>query len=142
MAEMIASGLVRSKLLGPGAIEVSHYRQDRLDEFARAIPVATSLSNSEACSRADIVVLCVRPQSMGAVLQEVAPTIKPSTLVVTIAAGLPIAFYEQYLPAGLPFVRAMPTFFGWIKAGTTGLALNASTSAEHLALASRLFGTI
>ncbi|HEY8687446.1 MAG TPA: pyrroline-5-carboxylate reductase dimerization domain-containing protein, partial [Chloroflexota bacterium] len=35
-----------------------------------------------------------------------------------------------------------PTFFGRIKAGTTGLALNASTTTEHLALASRMFGTI
>jgi pyrroline-5-carboxylate reductase len=39
-------------------------------------------------------------------------------------------------------VRAMPTFFGRIKAGTTGLSLNDSATAQHLAVASRLFGTV
>jgi pyrroline-5-carboxylate reductase len=42
----------------------------------------------------------------------------------------------------VPFIRAMPTFFGPIRAGTTGLALSPVASAEHLALASRLFGTV
>jgi pyrroline-5-carboxylate reductase len=79
---------------------------------------------------------------MASVLEEAGPALTSERLTMTIAAGLPITFYERFLPIGVPFVRAMPTFFGWIKAGTTGLALNSSTSAEHLALASRLFGTI
>jgi pyrroline-5-carboxylate reductase len=142
MAEMIAYGLTRSKLTRPEDLFVSHYRQERLDEFTARVPVRTTLSNAEACSEADIVVLCVRPQQMAAVLEEIAPAVTANHLTMSIAAGLPLVFYERYLPGGVPFVRAMPTFFGWIKAGTTGLALNANTTAEHLALASRLFGTI
>lgn len=142
MAEMIAYGLVRSKLTEPDNLIVSHYRQERLDEFAAAVPVRTTLSNAEACATADVIVFCVRPQTMGSVLAETGPAVVERQLAMSIAAGLPIAFYERYLPPAVPFVRAMPTFFGRIKAGTTGLALNASTTAEHLALASRLFGTI
>src|SRR5947209_5235013 len=142
MAEMIAYGLVRSKLTSPDDIVVSHYRQERLDQFTGSVPVQSTLDNTDACARGDIVVLCVRPQGMAAVLQEIGEIVDPGKLVITIAAGLPISFYERFLPQGVPFVRAMPTFFGHIKSGTTGLALNAATTAEHLALASRLFGTI
>lgn len=142
MAEVMALGLVRSKLVQPRDLIVSHYRQERLQEFARHVPVETTLHNAEAYEAADIAVLCVRPQAMGDVLRELKPGIDPTKLLMTIAAGLSTSFYESRLEVKVPFVRAMPTFFGRIKAGTTGLALNAATTTDHLALASRMFGTI
>jgi pyrroline-5-carboxylate reductase len=142
MAEVMALGLVRSKLVQPGDLIVSHYRQERLDEFQSLVPVETTLVNVEAYAAADIAVLCVRPQAMGGVLTELYPSIDRTKLLMTIAAGLSTSFYESRLEGQVPFVRAMPTFFGRIKAGTTGLALNEATTTEHLALASRMFGTI
>jgi pyrroline-5-carboxylate reductase len=142
MAEVMALGLVRSKLVQPHDLIVSHYRPQRLDEFVKLVPVETTLANAEAYRAADIAVLCVRPQAMGDVLAELSIHIDRSKLLMTIAAGLPTSFYESRLGSEVPFVRAMPTFFGRIKAGTTGLALNAATTTEHLALASRMFGTI
>jgi pyrroline-5-carboxylate reductase len=142
MAEVIARGLVRSKLVPGDDIVLSHYRQERLDALQSAVPVRTTLSNAEACRSSDIGVLCVRPQAMATVLEEIEPEVCSDRLLITIAAGLPISFYEKKLGKQVPFVRAMPTFFGNIKAGTTGLALNRHTTADHLADASRLFGTI
>lgn len=142
MAEVIASGLVRSKLVRAEDIIVSHYRQDRLDELRLTAPFKTTRSNADAAREADIVVLCVRPQAMEGVLKEIAPVVGRETLVMSIAAGLPISLYEEHLGTSIPIVRTMPTFFGQIRAGTTGLALNTATAAEHLAVASRLFGTI
>jgi pyrroline-5-carboxylate reductase len=142
MAEVMALGMVRSKLVDPGDLIVSHYRQERLDEFVKVVPVETTLVNAEAYAASDIAVLCVRPQAMGEVLDQLRPIADADTLLMTIAAGLSTSFYESRLDGPVPFVRVMPTFFGRIKAGTTGLALNASTTTEHLALASRMFGTI
>lgn len=142
MAETLATGLVKSKLTRPADIIVSHYREERLKEFARTAPVQTTLKNVEACEAADVIIFCVRPQAMRGVLEEVAPVIGSDKLISSIAAGLPIHFYQRHLRPGIPFVRAMPTFFGAIKAGTTGLSLNQATTAEHLALASRLYSTI
>ncbi|MBV9280252.1 MAG: NAD(P)-binding domain-containing protein [Chloroflexi bacterium] len=144
MAEVIAQGLVRSKLVQPEDVIVSHYREERLHQFERIVPVRTTLSNREAYERSTIAVICVRPQMqiMRTVLAEIRPSLSDDRLLMTIAAGVPISFYERELGRVTPFVRAMPTFFGRIKAGTTGLALNSATTAEHLAMASRLFGTI
>lgn len=140
MAEMMASGLVRSKLSRPEDLVLSHYRADRLAELSSDIPYRTTTDNIEACRQADVVILCVRPQAMRLVLEQLAPIVQ-GRLVVTIAAGLPISFYERHLGPNVPFVRAMPTFFGWIREGTTGLSLNRATTADHLAIVSRLFGT-
>jgi pyrroline-5-carboxylate reductase len=142
MAEVIAFGLIRSKLVAPEDLVLSHYRQERLDELGALGPVRTSLDNVEACRESDMVVLCVRPQAMEGILTEIREVIRPDHLLTSIAAGLPISFYERVLGDGVPFVRAMPTFFGRIKAGTTGLSLNRATTAEHLALVSRLYATV
>jgi pyrroline-5-carboxylate reductase len=142
MAEMLASGLVRSKLVEPENITVSHYREDRLAEFRKAVPVRTTVNNAEAYLFSDICILCVRPQAMTTVLRELRPVVDGSRLISSIAAGLPISLYETELETNFPFVRAMPTFFGQIKAGTTGLALNAVATAQDLAVASRIYGTV
>jgi pyrroline-5-carboxylate reductase len=142
MAEVIAGGLIRSKLVKPDDIVVSHYRPDRLKEFERTTSVRTTLNNQTVYAESEICVLCVRPQAMASVLMELKPMVRMDLLLISIAAGLPISFYETQLDRKVPFVRAMPTFFGRIKAGTTGLALNRETTADHLALASRLFDSI
>jgi pyrroline-5-carboxylate reductase len=142
MAEAIASGLVRAKLVSPDHIIVSHYRPMRLEEFARSLPVQTTIDNCEAYRRADIALLCVRPQSMLTVLRELKPVLTDEKLLISIAAGLPIAFYEREFGQPVPFIRAMPTYFSRIRAGTTALALNPLATAQHLALASRLFGAV
>lgn len=142
MADVLVSGLLRSKLVPPDNVVVSHYRQDRLDELRDRLGVAGTTDNCEAYASADVSVLCVRPQAMETVLDEIQPVVRADRLLVSIAAGLPISYYERRLPESTPFIRAMPTFFGQIKMGTTGLSLNRRTTAEHLAVASRLFGTV
>src|SRR5437868_2252114 len=94
MAEVLAYGLVRSKLLQAEDIVASHYRPERLTEFKELVPVRTTINNQEAYVQSDITVLCVRPQSMKAVLQEIAPFLSSERLLISIAAGLPISLYE------------------------------------------------
>lgn len=142
MAEVLALGLVKSKLVSADDIIASHYREDRLEELRNVVPIHTTLSNADAYQSADVSILCVRPQAMREVLEEIRDVVSPDRLLMTIAAGLPISMYEARVGQPIPFVRAMPTFFGRIKAGTTGLSLNALTTAEHLAIASRIFSTI
>lgn len=142
MAEVLAAGLLRSRLVPPKNILVSHYRADRLEQLHQALGVQGVQDNREAYIASDLAVLCVRPQAMPGVLEEIREAATPDRLLISIAAGLPIRFYENRLPEGSPFIRAMPTFFGQIKMGTSGLSLNKHTSADHLALASRLFGTV
>lgn len=142
IAEVIARGLVASRLVEPSQIVASHYNPGRLAELASELGIKTTTSNREAYQASSVAVLCVRPQAMDGVLHEIRDVLTPETVLSTIAAGLPLRFYEERIPPDIPFIRAMPTFFGPIRAGTTGLVLGGSATAEHLAVISRLFGTI
>lgn len=62
----------------------------------------------EAAELADVLFVAVKPQDIDPVLAELAPVLRPGTLVVSLCAGLPTALYERRLPAGTPVVRVMP----------------------------------
>ena len=51
--------------------------------------------------------MAVKPQEMGALLDELAAPVTPRNLVITIAAGIPTAFLEKRLRPTVPVVRVM-----------------------------------
>ncbi len=61
-----------------------------------------------APAHAELIVVAVKPQDIGPVLAELAPVLRPGTLVVSLCAGLPTALFEGALPEGTPVVRVMP----------------------------------
>ncbi|GGM33140.1 pyrroline-5-carboxylate reductase [Promicromonospora citrea] len=94
--------------------------------------VATTSDNAAAVRGAGLVLVGVKPKDVGALLEEVAPALDPSAVVVTVAAGLPTTFYEERLPAGLPVVRTVPNTPAAIGAGITAIAPGASATDAHL----------
>jgi pyrroline-5-carboxylate reductase len=72
-----------------------------------------------------VVVLAVKPQMMEAALPQVAGLAGPDTLFLSIAAGLPLAWFEARLAAGTPVVRAMPNTPAAVGRGVTALIANA-----------------
>lgn len=91
---------------------------------------------------AAILILAVKPQAMGEVLPSIAPLVAPQTLIVSIAAGKPIGFYEAHLPAGTAIVRAMPNTPAAIGKGITVCCANAAASPEQRAACAALLATV
>ncbi|WP_102958864.1 pyrroline-5-carboxylate reductase [Mangrovicella endophytica] len=77
------------------------------------------LAASVPAEPVDVVVVAVKPQVMADVLASLQPALKPSTLVISVAAGKTIAFIEARLGAR-PVVRAMPNTPALIGRGITG----------------------
>src|ERR1700682_2882817 len=64
--------------------------------------------NRTAVRGADIVLLGVKPQIIGDVLQEISGELSPSALVVSVAASVPTSYIEQRLGAKAAVVGVMP----------------------------------
>jgi pyrroline-5-carboxylate reductase len=75
--------------------------------------------NQDLPSAPAIVLVAVKPQMMGAALPSLAAMGGGGTLFVSVAAGTPIAHFEQVLGAGTPIVRAMPNTPAAIGKGIT-----------------------
>lgn len=82
-----------------------------------------------------IVLIAVKPQMMGAALPAMQALGNGTTLFVSVAAGTPIARFEEVLGAGTPVVRAMPNTPAAIGRGITAIVGNGRATADHVALA-------
>ena len=79
---------------------------------------------------------------MGAALPDVAALGGGKTLVISVAAGTPIARFEQVFGPGTPVIRAMPNTPAAIGRGITAIIGNATATETHLALAEELLSGI
>lgn len=142
MAEALLKGLLRAGAAGPQEIVCAEPRSGRRQEIEQRHGVRAIASNREAAAGADVVLLSVKPQVIEAVLDEIAPEIGTSKLVVSIAAGVPIAAIAGRLPPGARIVRTMPNTPALAGAAATALAAGPGATAEDLLLAKRLFESV
>ncbi|GAA3818117.1 pyrroline-5-carboxylate reductase [Cellulomonas soli] len=119
-------------------VEVTERSAARAHELASRHGVRASRGNAKAAAHADVLLLAVKPDVVGSVLEEIAPGLREGTLVVSVAAGVPIRFYEQHLPPGTPVVRVMPNTPALIGKGASAIAPGTSAGEEHLALTERV----
>lgn len=116
-------------------VEVIETDPDRAEALRRTHGVVTSASAAAAAPRADIVLVAVKPDVVGDVLAAVGPALRHGAPVISVAAGVPLAFYEERLPLGTPVVRVMPNTPAVIGKGAAAIAGGTSATPDHLALA-------
>ena len=104
--------------------------------------VATTADNVEAVRTAEVVVLAVKPQVVETVARQVAPALEAQTLVVSIAAGVPLGSVERWLGAGRAVVRCMPNTPALVGAGISGLVANAAVNAAQRCAAERILSAV
>ena len=136
---LIAAGVTRTRLL---AADVDEARRQRVES---ALEIRTTADNAELVERSDVVVLAVKPNVVGPVLEELFSTgsVDPTrSLWISIAAGVRIATLESQLSAAARIVRAMPNTPALIRSGATALCGNARVGGEDLAAARSLFDSV
>jgi pyrroline-5-carboxylate reductase len=89
-----------------------------------------------------IVIVAVKPQMMSAALPNAKALVQGETLVISIAAGTPIATFEEILGADTPIIRAMPNTPAAIGRGITALIGNSKTTDADMDLAEGLLWSI
>src|SRR3984957_19590743 len=106
MGEALISGLLRAGVVAPDGIIAAARRSGRADQLRETYGIAV-LTAAEAAERAETLVIAVKPQDMGKLLEEISPKITSATLVISVAAGITTAFIERKLPSDVPVVRVM-----------------------------------
>ncbi len=142
MAEAFVKGLLRAGVAAPQEIVCTDRRLDRLAELAARYGIRTSPDNRAAAAEAAIVVLSVKPQVMNKLLAEIAPALDERKLVISIAAGVPLAAIERRVGHGIRIVRTMPNTPALVGAGATAVSPGEHATEADLAQAKALFDAI
>lgn len=141
MGESMIRGLIRQNLVQPSQIVGSNPLVDRNAEMETKHNITTTVDNSVAIEDADFVVLCVKPQVIPAVAPDLHGQIKPTALILSIAAGVPIGRIASGLDHAA-IARSMPNTPAQIGMGITVWTATDAVSAEQHAAAKLIFGSL
>jgi pyrroline-5-carboxylate reductase len=142
MAEAVLRGLLHAEVAPPHRLFASDIRPERLDYIASELGIHTCPSNQEALRQAEVAVIAVKPQDAPGLLADMQKGVHRGHLVVSVAAGVKLATLEAALPDGVPVIRVMPNTPAFVSAGMAVLARGRHATAEHEAVAWRIFESV
>ncbi|MFH2090826.1 MAG: pyrroline-5-carboxylate reductase [Pseudomonadota bacterium] len=142
MAEALVSGLVLSGAAKPENILCSDIAQDLLTNIKNKYKVNTTSDNCEVARQSEIVIFATKPQILGSVLKETASVLDTSKLIISIAAGVPLAAIASGLHKNLRLIRVMPNICAFVKESATAIAAGEFATKEDVALARAIFDSV
>lgn len=131
---MLAGWLARG--LPPASVQVT---DPHPSDWLKAQGVSL---NGEMPAKPAVVLVAVKPQMMAEALPTLQAMGGGDTLFVSVAAGTPIAYFEEVLGAATPIVRAMPNTPAAISRGITAIVGNGAAGEAALAVAEELLSAV
>ena len=138
MASALVKGMIRAKVASPDEI----FTYDPIVESAKKLGVTVLGSNAEIAQACNVLVLAVKPQAMPGVLAQLQPSMTADHLVISIAAGVPMATLEAGLGPEPRLARVMPNTPALVGEGAAAFCLGATGTPEDEQLVSRCLGAV
>ncbi len=127
------------RTIDPSRIHITDYQLEKVESQAWELGCCCESSNIDAVLKGNYIFLCVKPQVMGSVLEEIALTLKDcldrgeKKVIISIAAGIQISYIKEKLAAcgeSLPVIRVMPNTPAAIGKGMLAIAAGPETEDE------------
>ena len=128
----IARGVIGAGLTAKENVMASDVSEALRQAAGDELGIKVSADNATLCDFADIVILAVKPQIVDSVAREIAKKLGAKKLLVSVAAGVPLARIEAGLAQGARVVRVMPNIACVVGAGAAGYAGGAHATAADL----------
>jgi pyrroline-5-carboxylate reductase len=140
MGQILAEGLLRAGWSTADLILAAR-RKERAEEAERLTAITTVLDPAEAAAGRDVVVLAVKPKDMAGLLAQIADVVTTNQVVVSLAAGVPLAAIEAALP-DVPVVRSMPNTPAAVDEGMAAYCLGAHAGPDSGEKAAALLAAV
>lgn len=141
MATALAKGLIESRFVPAHAVLGSDVVSVARQGFSEVTGARSCEDNAEV-SGCDVVFLAVKPQQMPAALKSLGRKAGRSTLVISIAAGVPIASIASALGRDARVIRVMPNTPCLVGAGASAYSLGEAATADDGELVRSMLETV
>jgi pyrroline-5-carboxylate reductase len=141
MAEALIKGLLAGGFPAE-RIMASEPSEVRRDHLVDAYGIELTTENPEVVSKSEIIVLAIKPQIVGEVLEEIAGAYSAEKLIVSILAGISCATIEKYFQNSPRVVRVMPNTPALVGEGASAICRGHNASKEDLQLVKQLFEAV
>ena len=122
MATALAKGFINAGLVTGKQIIASDVIQPTAAAFAKEVGAKTTAFNPDVLKFAEVLILAVKPEQVSAVLAELREHFTERHLLISIAAGVPLAKLEAGLPEGARVIRVMPNTPALVGASASAFA--------------------
>lgn len=142
MGTALIRGLVSSGLYDSERVNISDADEGKVKQVSDQFGVRGFQENRALVRECDIVVLCVKPQNMREVLEDIKEEVHGDHLLISIAAGIPLKMIFGVLGQEIPAVRVMPNTPALIQRGMSALAPGSLVSSEQMSRARDIFDAV
>jgi len=142
MGGILLQAFLKRRLFRPDQACATVQHAEKAQSLTKSLGVPVFTDNIKAVRQADIVIVCVKPQMVRSVIEQIRPALSPSKLIVSIAASVPTGYIEKSAPSGVPVVRAMPNTPCFVGKGMTAVSGGSHATPRHLETARRLFEVV
>mmetsp|Transcript_20047 Transcript_20047/g.60739 ORF Transcript_20047/g.60739 Transcript_20047/m.60739 type:complete len:280 (+) Transcript_20047:371-1210(+) len=144
MAGALARGAVSAGAIPAARVCASDLVQPLLDKLSEDLPGVQCFNggNAEVASRANLIIVAVKPDVVPIVLNELAPHLTPNHCIVSIAAGVPIEAMAACLPEATRIVRVMPNTPCMVGESAAAYACGPAATDEDKANVETVFGAV
>lgn len=141
MCTAIIGGMLNSKLIQNNQILCSDLSEDKLKMLSDKFGVSTTTNNIEVASKADILILSIKPQFYETVIKEIRAAVKNNVIIVTIDAGQKIENIKYLFGSDIKVVRVMPNTPALVGEGMSAISSCPMISPEEEALIYNIFNS-
>src|SRR5580765_1511950 len=142
MATALAKGFVGAGLVKPEQMIASDISEAASAAFTREVGAKTTAFNPDVAKFAEVLVLAVKPHQVSGVLAEIRPAFTEKHLLISIAAGVPLAKLEAGLGTGARVIRVMPNTPALVNASASAFAAGKSAQPADNALVQKLLSSV
>jgi pyrroline-5-carboxylate reductase len=142
LGEALITGLIDAGLVAKDRFIATAAHGERLEQLRSKLGVQTTLSNGEAVRKSQVILLCVKPQTVQEVVRQISDDLTPEHLMISVAASVTTRFIEDLVPVAVPIIRVMPNTPCLIKQGMSAIASGKNATVEHVRLAQTIFNAI
>ena len=128
MTEALVAGMVEGGLASADQVLASDILPERCAYLANRYHIRVGKDNPATAAWGQVVVLSVEPQVLDGVLEEISTALPDECVVISVAAGYPIARVAARLKPTTRIVRAMPNTPSSVLAGVTALSMGSGGS--------------
>ena len=129
MGSAMIKGLVTSEYVSGDKINIFDVNKEKSKELSEKYNVNSLQNEIEIVDNSDIVVLSVKPNIYGSVLEKIKDRIGGNKIIVAIAAGVSIQNIENIAGKDKKIVRTMPNTPAQVLEGMTAVVFQAASVA-------------
>lgn len=138
MASAIMGGIIEKGVIPAEEIIGADMFAPGRERVRERFGIQVTESDKEVAEKAEIVILSVKPQFYGEVIDAIKDSIRPEQIVITIAPGKTLAWLEEQFGKEVKLVRCMPNTPAMVGEGMTAMCPNEYVTEEDMACVRKL----